>query len=136
MHDKVVSISLRRRDQFKRVVLQGLLGKVIQNNARFGLADRVEVHLDHVGMPAANGERAGKTKRRLLDVMSAIKKSIVSVKAAINCLAYALTIAIARLNCDPKYQSYRHGYGLKKRVDDLLKASGVDLSNGGGFRKL
>ena len=52
--------------------------------------------------------------------MSAIKKSIVSVKAAINSLAYVLIIAIARLNGDPKYQPYRHGYGLKKSVDDLL----------------
>jgi hypothetical protein len=69
-------------------------------------------------MPAGNG--GVKTKGRSLDVMSAIKKSIVSVKAAINSLAYVLIIAIARLNGDPKYQPYRHGYGLKKSVDDLL----------------
>jgi hypothetical protein len=84
-----------------------VLGRVIQCNARFGLADRLEVHLDHVRMPAGNG--GVKTKGRSLDVMSAIKKSIVRVKAAINCLAYALIIAMARLNGDPKYQSYRDG---------------------------
>ena len=111
-----------------------VLGKVDQSNARFGLADRLEVHLDHVRMPAGNGRL--KTKERSLDVMSTIKKRIVSVKAGINCLAYGLIIAIARLNGDPKYQSHRDGKCLKKPVDDLLKASVVDLSNGGGFRDL
>ena len=41
--------------------------------------------------------------------MSAIKKSIVAVKAAINCLAYTLIIAMARTNGEPKYPSYRNG---------------------------
>ena len=100
----------------------------------FGLADRLEVHLNHVRMPAGNGRV--KTKGCSLNVMSAIKKSIVCVKATVICLAYALLIAMARLNGDSKYQSYRHGYGLKKPVDFLVKASGVYLSNGGGFNKL
>ena len=85
-------------------------------------------------MPDGNG--GVKTKGRSLDVISAIKKSIVTVKSAINCLAYALIIAMARLNGGPNYQSYRHGYGLKNPVEDLLKASGVNLSNGGGFDEL
>jgi hypothetical protein len=42
-----------------------------------------------------------KTKGRSLDVMSAIKKSIV-VKVVMNCLAYALVIVIAKCNGDPK----------------------------------
>jgi len=96
VQDKVVGISLRRRDQLKPDVVWGVLGKVVQSNATFGLADRLEVHLDHVRMPAGNGKAAEKTKERSLDVMSAIKKSILTVKAAINCLAYALIIAIAR----------------------------------------
>ena len=32
-----------------------------------------------------------------------------------------------------KYASFRDGRGLKKPVEDLWKASGVDLSNGGGL---
>jgi len=68
--------------------------------------------------------------------MSAIKKSIVTVKAAVNCLAYAIIIAMTCVNGDPKYQSYRHGYVLEKPVEYLLKASGVNLSNGGGFEEL
>jgi len=100
---------------------------VFQSNARFGLSDRYEVHLDNVRMPAGNGRV--RTKGRSLDVISAIKKGIVRVKAAINCLAYALIIAMARVNGDPKYQLYRHSKGLKKPVH-VLKPSGVDLSNG------
>jgi len=54
------------------------------------------------------------------------------VKAAFLCLAHALLIAIANVNSYPKYKSFTDGYGLKKPVEDLLKASGFNLSNGGG----
>ena len=136
VQDKVVGISLRRRDQLKPDVVWAVLGKVIQSNARFGLSDRLEVHLDHVRMPVGNGRMAEKTKGRSLDVLSAIKKSIIAVKAAFLCLAHALVIAMARVNSDPKYKSYSNGYGLNKPVEDLLKASGVDLFNGGGLEEL
>ena len=52
VQDKVVGISLRRRDQFKADVVWSVLGKVIQSNARFALTDRFEVYFDHVRMPA------------------------------------------------------------------------------------
>jgi hypothetical protein len=84
VQDKVVGISLRRRDQLKPDVVWAVLGKVIQSNARFCLSDRLEVHLDHVRMPVGNGKRAEKKKGRSLDVLSAIKRSIV-VKAAFLC---------------------------------------------------
>ena len=105
VQDKVIGISLRRCEQLRPDVVWDVLGKVIQSNARFGLTDRLEVHLDHVRMPAGNGRE--KTKRRSLTVLSAIKRKIVVVKAAFLCLAHALTIAMARVNGDPKYQSYR-----------------------------
>ena len=79
----------------------------------FGLTDRLEVHLNHVRMPAGNGR--DKTKGRSLDVMSLTKKSIV-VKTAFLCLARALIIAMARVNGDPKYALYRHYKGFKKRL--------------------
>jgi len=94
------------------------------------LTGRLEVHLDYVRMPAGNGLE--KTKGRSLDGMSAIKKVIV-VKAAFLCLAHALIIATARMNGDPKYALYRRGKCMKKPVEDLMKTSGVGLSNGGGF---
>jgi hypothetical protein len=90
----VVEISLRRRDQLKADVVCNVLGKVIQSNARFALTDRLEVHLDHVKLPAGKGKLAEKTKGWSLNVLSAIKKSIIIVKAAFLCLAHALVIAI------------------------------------------
>ena len=106
---------------------------VVQSNARFGLSDRLEVHLDHARMPACNGRE--KTKGRSLNVMSAIKK-IILVKAKFLCLAHALIIAMARVNGDPKYKSYRNGYGLKQPVEDLLNASGINLTNGDGLNEI
>ena len=58
------------------------------------------------------------------------------MKAALLCLAHALIISMARMNGDPKYPLYRHGKCMKNPVEDLLKASGVDLSNGEGFEEL
>jgi hypothetical protein len=96
--------------------------------ARLALTDRLEVHLDHVRVPAANGRE--KTKGRSISVLSAIKRSIVVVKTAFLCSAHALLIAMARVNNDPKYVSYRDGKCLKEPVQDFLNASGVDLSIG------
>jgi len=57
------------------------------------------------------------------------------VKAAFLCLAHALVIAIAQVNGDRKYALYRQGKCTKKPVEVPLKASGVDLSNGGSFKE-
>jgi hypothetical protein len=59
-------------------------------------------------MPAGNGR--AKTKDHSLDVMNAIKKSILVVKAAYLCLAHALIIDMPRVNNDTMYKSYRNGY--------------------------
>ena len=100
---------------------------MIQNNARFGLNDRLEIHLDHVKMPAGNG--IFKMKGRSLDVMIVVKISMVIFKTTINCLVYALIIAMASVNDAPKCQLYRHGICLIKPVKNLLQASGVRLAN-------
>jgi len=107
LQDKVVGISMRRWDQLKPNVVWRVPAKVNQSNARFGLTDRLEVDLEHVRIPAGNGRV--KTKGRSLDEMNAIKKSIVRVKTALKSMAYAIIIAMARVNGDPKYQLYRHG---------------------------
>jgi hypothetical protein len=104
VQDEVVGISLRRRDQLKPDVVWDVLWKVIQSNARFGLTDRLEVHLDHVRMPTGNSR--AKTKGRSLDVLSATKRSIVIVKAAFLCLPHALIIAMAHI---PKSEVHELG---------------------------
>lgn len=106
VHDKVVGISLRRRDQFKPDVVWDVFEKFTQSHARFGLTNRVEVHLDHVSCQVVTVEK--KTKGRPLHVLSAFKKNIV-VKAAFLCLAHAIVIAMARVNGDPEYKSYKNG---------------------------
>jgi hypothetical protein len=58
------------------------------------------------------------------------------VKAEQNCLAHALVIAIAKLNDDPNYKSYRKGFKIHSVVDRLLDTTGTDLSNGGGLPEL
>jgi hypothetical protein len=114
----LVGNSLHRRAEFKHDVVWSVLRKVIQSNPKFGLTRRLELHFDHVKLCFDNG-RVNSTGRSL-DVMSAIKRSIVVVKVAVQCLVYALIIAVTRINGDPKYESFRHGRLLTKPVEDLL----------------
>ena len=65
-----------------------------------------------------------------------LKRSIIEVRAEENCLAHALIIAIARLNNDPNYKSYRQGNKIRPLVKELLDASGIDLKNGAGIPEL
>ena len=51
-------------------------------------------------------------------------------------LAHALIIAMASVNGDTKYKSYKEGKALKQPVKDILIHSDVDLTNGGGFKEL
>jgi hypothetical protein len=87
-------------------------------------------------MPIGFGKEMLKTKGRPLDDLAHLKRSIVHVDAETNCLAHALIIAIARVDNDPHYNSYRRGYKILAEVDRLLEATGVDLSQGGGVPEL
>ena len=128
-------INFRRCDKFEPDLVWDVLCKVVQSNARIDLTDHLEVHLDHIRMPVDNGKTAEKTKGRLVHVLSAIQKIIVFMKAALLCLAHSLIIATARFHGDSKYPSYRDS-GVLKKVEEILKSSGVDLSKGGGFKEL
>ena len=68
--------------------------------------------------------------------MAHLKRSIIEVKAEEKCLAHALIIAIARLERDSNYDSYRRGYRISPVVNHLLQTTGIHLSNGGGIREL
>jgi hypothetical protein len=71
VHDKLIGVILRRRDQQNPDVVLSLLGKVIQINAMFSLTDRLEVHLDHVRMPVGNVGL--KVTGRSLGILSVMK---------------------------------------------------------------
>ena len=107
----------------------GTFLKVTQSNTRLV----VVVH--SVRMPVVFGRTALRTQVRQLANMAHLKRSIIEVKAD-NCLAHALIIAIARMNKDPNYQSYRKGNEIRPVVASLLETTGIDLTNGGGIPEL
>ena len=45
-------------------------------------------------------------------------------------------IAIARIDKDPAYESYRKGYKIGPVVENLLQTTGINLDRGGGVREL
>jgi hypothetical protein len=133
--DKPIGFSFRRRDQLSTEVIWRLF-EVAQSNSRFNALDPLSINLHYVKTPAGFGKVALKTKGRLLEQMAHLKSSIVPVNAETNCLAHALIIAIARVDNDPNYNSYRRGYKIHAEVDRLLEATGVDLSRGGEVPEL
>ena len=68
--------------------------------------------------------------------MAHLKRSIVEVGAEENCLAHALVIAIARLNNDPNYTSYRKGNKIRPVVRQLIETTVIDLENGARILEL
>ena len=65
--------------------------------------------------------------------MAHLKQSIVEVKDKENPLAHALVNPLARVTNDSDYQAYRQGWKILRKIRELLQASGVDLSRGGGI---
>ena len=116
VQDKAVGTSLRPLEQLKPDVVWGILGKVIQSNARFGLADHLQVRLDHVRMSARNGRV--KTKGRSL-FMSAIKRvSLLSRRLLIVCLMLLLLLWLGWM-----VTQSTHHIGTVKIWSNLLKIS-------------
>ena len=130
--DRPMGLSYGRRDQISRDVLWILFDKVTQSNARYQALDTLTFHVHSVGIHVGFG-KAETSKGIPLSTMAHLKRSIVEVKAKDNCLAHALVIAIARVTNDPNYKSYRRGWKRLPKVQELLQASGVDISRGGGI---
>ena len=87
-----------------------------------------------VRMPVRFGTRAIKSRGRPLLVMEQLKTSVVKVKATENCLAQALIMAIAKVENNPNYASYRDGRKIRPIVQKLLVKTDIDLSGGGDSR--
>ena len=98
--------------------------------------DRLIVVVQSVKMPVGFGKTSIRSKGRPLEEIVHEKKSIIRVKSDTNCLAHALLIAIARLEKDPKYISYRKGWKIGAAVRRLLETTGIDLQNGGGVPEI
>ena len=82
-------------------------------------------------MPVGFGNGGVKTEGRPVSVLAHVKRSVLEVKAEENCLAHALVIAVAKLENDHKYTSYRRGCKIGPAVQQLLEKSGIELKNGG-----
>lgn len=136
LQDKPVGISMRRSDQISADVVWSVMSKIIQSNARFLINDKITIHVDHVRMPLGNGRSFLKTNGQSVDTVSHLKRSIVEVKAKHQCLIHALIIAIAKVDKDPNYISYRDGYKINQKVLDLIEKSHVNVNLGGGVNEL
>jgi len=134
--DKAIGISFRRKDQLSGEVIWSVFEKVSQSNSIFNALDTLVVTVHSVKMPTDFGRDALKSRGRPLSVMAHLKKNIVEVIAKENCLAYALIIAIARVENDANYTAYRKGRKIRPVVQSLLKETGIDLTNGGGIPEL
>jgi hypothetical protein len=77
-----------------------------------------------------------KAKRRSLQVMAHLKRSIIPVKIETNGLAHSLVIAIAKITNDTNYNSYWHGWKIRPVDDNLLETTGINPANGGGSPEL
>ena len=51
-------------------------------------------------------------------------------------MAHALIRAIARVDNDSNFKSYRDGWKIRPVVRNLLETTGIDLSNGAGIPEL
>jgi len=135
-NEKPIGISFKRKDQLSGDVIWCVFEKVSQSNARFNALDTMVMTVHSVKIPVGFGRCTTKSKGRPLSVMAHLKQSIVEVKAEEDCLAHALVIAIARLENDPKYNSYRRGYRIRPVVQNLCEKIGIDLSTAAGIPEL
>ena len=107
-----------------------------QSNGRFNATDTLIVAVHSITMPVGFDGDGMKRKGRTLATMAYLKNSIVELRSEENSLAHAIVIAIARLNNDPNYTSYRKGRKIRPVVRQLLEMSVIDLKNGGGIPEL
>ena len=104
--------------------------KVIQSNEDFRLNDTVTVDIIHVETPQGSGKR--EVKRTTVDVREYLKKkgSVVTINNKDDfCLGRALSVAIARIEKDPRYGQIKDS---KKHIQldralDLHQAANVPL---------
>ena len=80
--------------------------KVVQSNEDFRLNDTVTIDIIHVETP----QGSGRSKRTTLNIREYLKKkgSVISINNTDHlCLARALSVAVARIEKDPKYQQIK-----------------------------
>ena len=104
--------------------------RVIQSNQEFRLNDTVTVDIIHVVAPEGSGK--SRVKRTTLNIREYLKKkgSVISINNIDNlCLARALSVAVAKIENDPKYNQIRQSNRniQLQRALDLHRAANVPL---------
>ena len=104
--------------------------RVIQSNEDFRLNDTVTIDIIHVETPQGSGKR--NFKRTTLNIREYLKKkgSVIPINNTDNlCLARALSVAIARIEKDPKYDQIKRSTShiQLQRALDLHQAANVPL---------
>ena len=104
--------------------------RVIQSNQDFRLNDTVTIDIIHVVTPQGSGK--SNLKRTTLNIREHLKekKSIICINNNDDfCLARALSVSIARIENDPKYDQIRHSNRpvQRERALDLHEAANVPL---------
>ena len=128
--DTPISIPFLPLEELTTEKIFSQIERVIQSNEDFRLNDTVTVDIIHVVAPEGRGK--SKVKRTTLNIREYLKKkgSVITINNTDNlCLARALSVAIARIEKDPKYDRIRKsGHHIQlQRALDLHQAANVPL---------
>lgn len=88
--------------------------RVLQSNEQFSLDDTVHVNIIHVAMPVGG---KSKIKRGGINLKKRLEKKRCFIQIQNKdelCLARAIVTAIARVNGDPRWSSFRQGAALQR----------------------
>ena len=128
--DTPISIPFLPLEELTTERIFSQIERVIQSNEDFRLNDTVTVDIIHVVAPEGRGK--SKVKRTTLNIREYLKKkgSVITINNTDNlCLARALSVAIARIEKDPKYRQIMSSKGhiQLQRALDLHQAANVPL---------
>ena len=128
--DTPISIPFLPLEELTPEKIFSQIERVIQSNQDFRLNDTVTVDIIHVVAPEGRGK--SKVKRTTLNIREYLKKkkSVIPINNTDNlCLARALSVAIARIEKDPKYRQIMSSKGhiQLQRALDLHQAANVPL---------
>ena len=105
--------------------------KVIQSNEDFRLNDTVIIDIIHVETPQGSGK--SKVKRTTFDIREYLKKkgSVITINNTDHlCLARALSVAIPRIENDPKYAQIRNSKKTHSTSKGIGFTSGSECTFG------
>ena len=125
-----ISIPFLSLEQLTTERVLSHIERVIQSNEDFRLNDTVTVDIIHVETPQGSGK--SNLKRTTLNIREYLKQkgSVITINNTDNlCLARALSVAVARIEKDPKYVQIKDsGKHIQlQRALDLHQAANVPL---------